>query len=399
MTTDGIRVSLFPSGPSSLLDGPPLFGRRSPVVRSLLRYLAARIRGRKGRPTGREIVALYLVYCLTDFDLASLGGSVGCCAASVCTWFKYYKLPTRVQSQWKCGRRRTVRLDRPRLFKVIDTADAAYSLGALFADAQPRAAGDRPAGVEYTVAAIDVWLLRYLRTLLGSGARIRPAYRSAIVGAEKRYAVRTLSIWSVDLARDLFRWGIRPNRTRDGVPFPRIDRALQRHFYRGFLDGDGGISRKRGMKDPLCGWAVSARGSRATLEQLSRYLVSLGFKRPTVGRSPGANIWYMTVTGPWALLLLAHVYSEADPGLPRKKKLACALGKAMNAAYPAGLMRSLRQSGASEKQKTRLPALGRQSNRDATRLANLAVALYEVQADGPRVDHRHCVDRHVSLRT
>jgi hypothetical protein len=152
------------------------------------------------------------------------------------------------------------------------------------------------------------------------------------------------------------------------------------------------------MKDPLCGWAVSARGSRATLEQLSRYLVSLGFKRPAVGRSPGANIWYMTVTGPWALLLLAHVYSEADPGLPRKKKLACALGKAMNAAYPAGLMRSLRQSGASEKQKTRLPALGRQSNREATRLANLAVALYEVQADGPRVDHRHYVDRHVSLR-
>lgn len=126
-------------------------------------------------------------------------------------------------------------------FKNINTKNKAYILGFLMADGcvckstQDKTLPDR---LIVQISHKDRCILEFIQKELGSNYKIKDFIPN---GTYSNNIMSSLIINSTKLCSDLIKHGIVPNKTGN-ESFPNLRESLNRHFIRGFLDGDGWIT-------------------------------------------------------------------------------------------------------------------------------------------------------------
>jgi hypothetical protein len=153
-------------------------------------------------------------------------------------------------------------------FSYIDTEAKAYWLGFLAADGNVY--GSR---VQINLAIADLEHLRKFAHAIGSDSPIRPQAKRCVA-----FAFR-----STGMVSDLRALGIYPAKSLTYTPWRSTDSNLQRHFWRGMVDGDGWVvSSTTGYRLGLC-------GSRATIDEFTSYVYNQ--LSITLRVAPRGRIW------------------------------------------------------------------------------------------------------------
>ena len=125
-------------------------------------------------------------------------------------------------------------------FEVIDTPEKAYFLGFIFADG---CLIDNPKEYRYKlnikIHNKDEDILKKFISLLDSEVEI---WRS------NHREISEIGFSSKKMINDLKKIGLHPNKTYT-ISYPKIDENLERHFLRGYFDGDGCIRIKTDKRD------------------------------------------------------------------------------------------------------------------------------------------------------
>jgi hypothetical protein len=182
-------------------------------------------------------------------------------------------------------------------FRTIDTEEKAYWLGFLTADGCVTT-GNR---VAVHLASVDCVHLFKLKMALHATQVVSENIRSC-----------SFVICSLEMAADLARHGILPNKTFY-TKTAQVAPLLARHYWRGVLDGDGSFSRD---------------GSE--LKLVGDYDVVLGFRAFVSSRCPNVkaniqrkeNIFAFVLRKQVALLILRVLYEDAAVFLDRKFEAA-----------------------------------------------------------------------------
>lgn len=185
-----------------------------------------------------------------------------------------------------------------RFFARIDTEEKAYLLGLLATDGNVSGAT-----ISLALKAKDRFLLERFERALG----LRPSAIRPMVKGMLRTAVT-----SAEMARDLARHGVVPNKTKT-LRWPEtVPRRLLRHFMRGVFDGDGGISGRQ--------WSVVS-ASAPFIQRLKRIADSVAGRGLPVNRAgPTKSSWVIS-GGLRDWVVLDYLYFRAEIFLPRKKNL------------------------------------------------------------------------------
>lgn len=146
-------------------------------------------------------------------------------------------------------------------FKSIDTQEKAYWLGFLYADGNVYRTT-----IKLSASIIDKDHLVKFNKALGNTNPISTITQDSW-GTETEMAIATLN--SKDMCNDLIKLGCVPNKSLKLV-FPsegQVPKNLQKHFIRGYLDGDGSVSIEGGES-----WRVSMVGTYNMVESIKRIL-------------------------------------------------------------------------------------------------------------------------------
>src|SRR5690606_32070216 len=121
----------------------------------------------------------------------------------------------------------------------INTPDKAYWLGFFAADGYITSNNLK---MGFLLNRGDKKHLEKLQKALESNypLSVRTFYASILGGDIKQYSNVSLHINSKKLVNDIIYLGFTSNKTKD-LKYPKINMALDRHFIRGYLDGDGSI--------------------------------------------------------------------------------------------------------------------------------------------------------------
>lgn len=182
-------------------------------------------------------------------------------------------------------------------FQTIDTEEKAYWIGFLTAD------GCITTGNRITIhlSSVDCGHLEKLKQALKATQMISQNSRSC-----------SLVICSSEMAADLATHGIHPKKTLSTKPV-QVSPELERHYWRGVIDGDGHISKD---------------GNQLVL--VGDYEVVLGFQTFVLTHCPKVkagifrdlNIYTFKITGTSARKMLEILYGEATVYLERKYERA-----------------------------------------------------------------------------
>lgn len=124
-------------------------------------------------------------------------------------------------------------------FRKIDTEQKAYFLGLLYADGcvtEPK--GNRQGKVSISLQEEDGYILENFSDLTSMSVQYVHPKSVKDKGWKGRATLRAVSD---QIYADLVKLGCYVNKSRLGMKFPDIPKELQKHFIRGFLDGDGSI--------------------------------------------------------------------------------------------------------------------------------------------------------------
>lgn len=144
-------------------------------------------------------------------------------------------------------------------FSVIDTEAKAYWLGFILADGCVGQTGAGNWVCRVNLSSCDAQHLAKLAAAVGTTTKVKNGHDGASA---------YLDLCSVQLCRDLQALECGPNKTgRHGIPKIRED--LNRHFYRGYFDGDGSLF------DMLkaYSWRFDVVGSTKFIAQFQRWLM------------------------------------------------------------------------------------------------------------------------------
>lgn len=202
-----------------------------------------------------------------------------------------------------------------RYFSEIDTEEKAYWLGFLSADG---CISD--GALQVALAAKDSDHLSRLALSIGAD---NPLSATTVKG----HPVLRLSISSVDMVADLARHGVTPRKTF-ALRWPILEPQLERHFLRGYTDGDGGFYQRvrsdRARHPIITNYQVTSNVAfltsiRACLMQHAR--VGSGYIR--VEQNP--QIGMLVYSGSQeALRIGEYLYHDATIWLPRKRAVIAA---------------------------------------------------------------------------
>lgn len=199
-------------------------------------------------------------------------------------------------------------------FDVIDTEEKAYWLGFITAD-----------GCVYktkltiNLQAADSPHLEKLAASLSSDYPVVPTGRSPLSGPLVRWSASSPQI--VRALKDL---GITPRKSATVVPW-QGPTSLMRHYWRGMVDGDGGLTqfsmRRSAPKDQ---WKVYLSGSRPCVEAFAAWASAVcGSRAKATPTNPSQTCWWWAVGGNrMAPLVIRELYGDCAISLDRKQALA-----------------------------------------------------------------------------
>ena len=194
-------------------------------------------------------------------------------------------------------------------FEKIDTEEKAYWVGFILAD------GCISRGKDIIIALKEddkSHLDKFIKSIDGNN--------KYFIGKNNHfggnYKLARLSIRSKKMYNDLLKWNITERKSLTINP-PSIQKHLQRHFWRGVIDGDGHICINnqylyKSLEIGLC-------GSNAVIRGFINYVGSvLSFNTRL---STDHNIWRTRTSGKKAKQLCALLYDDAVVYLDRKMKI------------------------------------------------------------------------------
>lgn len=191
-------------------------------------------------------------------------------------------------------------LGRPDFFTRW-SPEMAYVLGFLYADGNIRDDGQ----VQVCLAAKDVSHLEAIKNMLGVTSK---TYEER-AGAAYRFAFRCLPV-----ARELNALGVVPRKTKR-IRFPDMREKYQRHFVRGYFDGDGSFHERADITGYLY---AQVCGNNEFLSGLRDVIMGAGIERVGVPHS-SKGIHGLTVSGRHALAFGEWIYAEGGLTLQRKQ--------------------------------------------------------------------------------
>ena len=123
-------------------------------------------------------------------------------------------------------------------FNVIDSEYKAYILGFLFADGCiVDNLNGRQKSLRCEIQLPDGYILEQLcQDVCGRSYRVKMSPAQIRANEQPKAAI---SINSDILCEKLISYGCAINKTKYGKGFPSLERSMERHFIRGFFDGDG----------------------------------------------------------------------------------------------------------------------------------------------------------------
>lgn len=203
-------------------------------------------------------------------------------------------------------------------FDVIDTEEKAYWLGFITADG----CVSRGHYLTINLAVADTGHLEKLGAALSSDYPIRPSGSGKpSAGIVRWYAS------SVQLVQALGALGITPRKSATAAPWDG-PADLMAHYWRGMVDGDGGMGRSPG-RHPTSpdNWRIYLCGSRACVEAFAQWAGGICGSR-TQPRLNGRSqtCWQWVVGGNrMTRLLVNELYGDCTVSLDRKQALADAI--------------------------------------------------------------------------
>lgn len=136
-------------------------------------------------------------------------------------------------------------------FSKIDTEEKAYLLGWIASDGHIR-----KAGFCISIRKKDINILSSLRDIISKDLVIkqRIGYKNKNYKSIDEITDVTLTVNSKQISKDLCGLlKINPGKKSAIVQFPEIDKELEKHFIRGYFDGDGSICNPRkSSRQPRC---------------------------------------------------------------------------------------------------------------------------------------------------
>ncbi len=118
---------------------------------------------------------------------------------------------------------------------------------------------------------------------------------------------------------DLAQYGIIPRKTNT-IRFPDLPEGLERHFVRGYFDGDGGFTVSKGSGATM-NVLFSVIGNLAFIESLQAVLTRECNLRKTFlsQRRAGQPVWSLRYSGRRQVTrIVEYLYCDATIFLPRK---------------------------------------------------------------------------------
>ncbi len=199
-------------------------------------------------------------------------------------------------------------------FDVIDTEAKAYFLGLLCADGSISRENNN---FDVALLACDRSILRKFKVAIKHEGPI--ATRSANGVAQE---MARLIVSSRKLVDALISHGCGPRKSLTLRLPSTVPDELFHHFFRGYFDGDGGISisKNKGWKNPHA--QLSIIGSEPFCLALRDKMIALyGFKM-SLSKSSRCDMWYLTSTGNGRAKAMADfMYKDATLSLTRKRRL------------------------------------------------------------------------------
>lgn len=198
-------------------------------------------------------------------------------------------------------------------FKKIDTEEKAYWLGFIVADGTIGRRNNISCILKIALSPKDKsQLLKFLKSIDSN----YPIHRYK-VGYNKEYITDEICIYSKVLIKDLKKYGVVSRKTFKTF-FPNILSKLQRHFIRGYFDGDGCIFLS---KNSNISSRVSIRGTLTLLQSIQNLLIkNCNVNKTKILKNNG--IWDLQYGGNKQVKrILNYLYKDSNIYLNRKNKL------------------------------------------------------------------------------
>lgn len=197
------------------------------------------------------------------------------------------------------------------IFEKIDNEEKAYWLGFIYADGTVYKTGKNYYRFELGLAEKDLMHIEKFKKFVDSKHNIK-------------YRIKTksfrLAFNDSQFTTDLINLGCIPNKslilkypTENQVPL-----ELQKHFIRGYFDGDGYLSK------PPKGLTISLLGTNEFLNSILSYLsnnLDVNKKCLKKDKRHLSNTYYFDLTGDNARCFLKHIYENSNIYLDRKYSL------------------------------------------------------------------------------
>lgn len=179
------------------------------------------------------------------------------CSPTVAKVLKEYNIPTYTKQQ----------LYNPEFvhnyFSKIDTEEKAYFLGLILTDGNIFKTKDgRQTSISICFKSTDAYLLD----------KLKQAVQTNTMLVEDKRGCTTLAFRSNEMANDLKKYGIVPNKSLISI-LPIIDRVYMPHLIRGIFDGDGSVQSSLNKRTNKHYHRLHFTGSNFLIEQLKAYLI------------------------------------------------------------------------------------------------------------------------------
>lgn len=195
--------------------------------------------------------------------------------------------------------------------------EAAYYIGLLMADGnvcQPRRGQMK---LTLMLQARDLTVVEGLRAFLRSDHPI--TYRPPAKPTQQWQ--RCIVVISDRLCRKLIEWGVTVKKSHTARVHDAL--AMNPHFYRGLLDGDGSVKVYRYAHRKYESSHIKfVSASRALAEQYATFVESVIGHPVHVGKRAGRDFFYITTTAHDSQALVRAVYQNQSPAMARKLEVA-----------------------------------------------------------------------------
>lgn len=200
-------------------------------------------------------------------------------------------------------------------FNTVDTPDKAYWLGFIAADGSVHQNGQL---LQINLKESDIDHLEKFKKVIDADNEIYPMNGRAV----------RLSLYCPQMIEGLKFQGIGPAKSLTLKPSNLLALELQRHYWRGMVDGDGSICKKRAKRKNggyRKVWCISLNGTLEVVTAFREFLLT-NLDVCSGSIEPHSSIWKASWAGTRACRKIANFlysgYNTTWSSLDRKQKLA-----------------------------------------------------------------------------